>query len=193
MIPLVYYIAKYSIVHNLNMSFSVNRAALLKCFSSSYNFISCYWTFLTVCQSFGDVLLCLCCWRRRGENNQMCVGLTISVLSSVLLQISQTSLHLLSFLHVNTNPSQDLVKSLTLLENVFMVSYPNKEGTLPTPKPGSPGLHSAALQAWSLLVTLCPASKLSQLLDLWVIDTVQHEEKKHLPQFELANQSANLI
>lgn len=71
-----------------------------------------------------------------------------------------------SFLYINTNASQDLVKSLTLLENVFMASYPNKEGTLPTPKPGSPGLHSAALQAWSLLVTLCPASKLSQLLDL---------------------------
>ncbi len=64
-----------------------------------------------------------------------------------------------------TETIQDLIKSLALLESVFMSSYPNKEGTLPTPKPGSPGLHSAALQAWSLLVTLCPASKLTMLLD----------------------------
>ncbi|KAG7226971.1 hypothetical protein INR49_022289 [Caranx melampygus] len=49
---------------------------------------------------------------------------------------------------------EDLVKSLALLESIFMSSYPNREGVLPTPKPGSPGLHSAALQAWSLLVTL---------------------------------------
>lgn len=64
--------------------------------------------------------------------------------------------------------SQDLIKSLSLLESVFMSSYPNREGTLPTPKPGGPGLHSAAMQAWSLLATLCPASKLSVLLHLWV-------------------------
>lgn len=65
-------------------------------------------------------------------------------------------------------PSQDLVKSLALLESVFMSSYPNGEGTLPTPRPGGPGLHGAALQAWSLLVTLCPSSKVSVLLDQWV-------------------------
>lgn len=62
-------------------------------------------------------------------------------------------------------PPQDLIKTLALLESVFMTSYPNREGVLPTPKPGSPGLHSAALQAWSLLVTLCPASRLTVLLD----------------------------
>lgn len=61
---------------------------------------------------------------------------------------------------------QDLVKSLALLESVFSSSYPNREGTLPTPKPGLPGLHTAALQAWSLLATLCPTSKLTELLEL---------------------------
>lgn len=71
----------------------------------------------------------------------------------------------LSFFNIPTAPSQDLIKSLALLESVFMSSYPNREGTLPTPKPGSPVLHSAALQAWSLLVTLCPASRLTVLLD----------------------------
>uniref|UniRef100_A0A1A7X8C2 Interferon-related developmental regulator 2 n=1 Tax=Iconisemion striatum TaxID=60296 RepID=A0A1A7X8C2_9TELE len=61
---------------------------------------------------------------------------------------------------------EDLVKSLALLESVFMSSYPNKDGALPSLKPGSSALHSAALQAWSLLVTLCPASRLTVLLDL---------------------------
>lgn len=61
---------------------------------------------------------------------------------------------------------EDLVKSLSHLESVFMASYPSREGSLPAPKPGAPGLHAAALQAWALLVTLCPASRLSVLLDL---------------------------
>ncbi|XP_067381934.1 interferon-related developmental regulator 2 isoform X2 [Channa argus] len=75
---------------------------------------------------------------------------------------------------------EDLIKSLTLLENVFMSSYPNKEGMLPMPKPGSPALHSAALQAWSLLVTLCPSSKLSLLLDF------------HLPKLQSCLQSSDV-
>uniref|UniRef100_A0A8C7L932 Interferon-related developmental regulator 2 n=1 Tax=Oncorhynchus kisutch TaxID=8019 RepID=A0A8C7L932_ONCKI len=58
---------------------------------------------------------------------------------------------------------EDLVKSMSHLESVFTTSYPNFEGTLPTPKAGTPGLHSAALHAWALLVTLCPASRLTVL------------------------------
>lgn len=72
---------------------------------------------------------------------------------------------------------EDLVKSLALLESVFMSSYPNREGALPTPKPGGPGLHCAALQAWALLVTLCPLSKLTMLLD------------QHLPKLQECLQS----
>uniref|UniRef100_A0AAQ5XCW4 Interferon-related developmental regulator 2 n=1 Tax=Amphiprion ocellaris TaxID=80972 RepID=A0AAQ5XCW4_AMPOC len=75
---------------------------------------------------------------------------------------------------------EDLIKSLALLESVFMSSYPNREGTLPTPKPGSSGLHSAALQAWSLLVTLCPASRLTVLLPL------------HLPKLQACLQSSDV-
>uniref|UniRef100_A0A667WZX1 Interferon-related developmental regulator 2 n=1 Tax=Myripristis murdjan TaxID=586833 RepID=A0A667WZX1_9TELE len=74
----------------------------------------------------------------------------------------------------------DLVKSMTHLESVFMSSYPNREGVLPTPKPGSPGLYSAALQAWALLVTLCPASRLSVLLDL------------HLPKLQACLESSDV-
>ncbi|KAJ8265211.1 hypothetical protein COCON_G00143100 [Conger conger] len=62
--------------------------------------------------------------------------------------------------------AEDLVKSLSNLESVFTCSYPNREGILPTPKPGAPGLYCAALQAWALLVTLCPASHLNTLLDV---------------------------
>ncbi|XP_056279661.1 interferon-related developmental regulator 2 [Pseudoliparis swirei] len=75
---------------------------------------------------------------------------------------------------------EDLIKSLTLLESVFMASYPNKEGTLPTSKPGSPALHNAALQAWSLLVTLYPTSRLAVLLDL------------HLPKLQACLQSCDV-
>ncbi|KAL3063938.1 hypothetical protein OYC64_000284 [Pagothenia borchgrevinki] len=75
---------------------------------------------------------------------------------------------------------EDLVKSLALLESVFMSSYPNREGTMPTHKPGSPALHSAALQAWSLLVTLCPASRLTVLLNL------------HLPKLQACLQSSDV-
>uniref|UniRef100_A0A8C3G9M2 Interferon-related developmental regulator 2 n=1 Tax=Cyclopterus lumpus TaxID=8103 RepID=A0A8C3G9M2_CYCLU len=75
---------------------------------------------------------------------------------------------------------EDLIKSLALLESVFMSSYPNREGTLPTPKPGSPALHNAALQAWSLLVTLYPASRLAVLLDL------------HLPKLQVCLQSSDV-
>jgi len=75
---------------------------------------------------------------------------------------------------------EDLIKSLALLESAFMTSYPNREGALPTPKPGSAGLHTAALQAWSLLVTICPASKLTVLLDL------------HLPKLQACLQSSDV-
>ncbi|XP_077585614.1 interferon-related developmental regulator 2 isoform X2 [Stigmatopora nigra] len=75
---------------------------------------------------------------------------------------------------------EDLIRTLSLLESVFMSSYPNREGMLPTPKPGIPGLYSAAMQAWSLLVTLCPASKLSELLYL------------HLPKLQASLQSSDV-
>lgn len=75
---------------------------------------------------------------------------------------------------------EDLVKSLSHLESVFMASYPNREGTLPSPKPGAPGLHSAALQAWALLVTLCPASRVNVLLDL------------HLPKLQACLESSDV-
>uniref|UniRef100_A0A674CKK2 Interferon-related developmental regulator 2 n=1 Tax=Salmo trutta TaxID=8032 RepID=A0A674CKK2_SALTR len=75
---------------------------------------------------------------------------------------------------------EDLVKSMSHLESVFTMSYPNREGTLPTPNAGAPGLHSAALHAWALLVTLCPASRLNVLLDL------------HLPKLQACLESSDV-
>lgn len=43
------------------------------------------------------------------------------------------------------------------LESVFVRAYPLGDGSLPSVKAGTPALHSAALQAWALLSTLCPA------------------------------------
>ncbi|KAJ3586928.1 hypothetical protein NHX12_013319 [Muraenolepis orangiensis] len=74
----------------------------------------------------------------------------------------------------------DLVRSMSQLEGVFMSSYPNREGALPASKPGHPALCSAALQAWALLVTLCPVSRLAVLLDL------------HLPKLQACLESSDV-
>lgn len=50
------------------------------------------------------------------------------------------------------------------LESVFVGAYPLGDGSLPSVKAGSPALHSAALQAWALLGTLCPASHIRNMV-----------------------------
>uniref|UniRef100_A0A8C5CVE8 Interferon-related developmental regulator 2 n=1 Tax=Gadus morhua TaxID=8049 RepID=A0A8C5CVE8_GADMO len=75
---------------------------------------------------------------------------------------------------------EDLVRSMGQLEAVFMSSYPNREGALPAAKPGHPALFGAALQAWALLVTLCPVSRLAVLLDL------------HLPKLQACLESSDV-
>ncbi|XP_051509798.1 interferon-related developmental regulator 2 isoform X1 [Myxocyprinus asiaticus] len=61
--------------------------------------------------------------------------------------------------------AEDLVKSLGHLESVFVGAYPLGDGTLPSVKAGTPALHSAALKAWALLCTLCPASHINSILN----------------------------
>ncbi|XP_030639935.1 interferon-related developmental regulator 2 isoform X2 [Chanos chanos] len=56
----------------------------------------------------------------------------------------------------------DLVKAL---ESVFTCAYPVGNGALPTVKAGMPALHTAALQAWALLATLWPASRVDGVLN----------------------------
>lgn len=60
---------------------------------------------------------------------------------------------------------KDLLKSLGNLESVFVGAYPLGDGTLPSVKTGTPALYSAALQAWALLCTLCPASRIDTILN----------------------------
>ncbi|XP_076132389.1 interferon-related developmental regulator 2 isoform X1 [Alosa pseudoharengus] len=61
--------------------------------------------------------------------------------------------------------AEDLLKSLGHLESVFSCVYPRAGGVMPVEKAGTPLLHTAALQAWALLITLCPASHLSNLIN----------------------------
>uniref|UniRef100_W5LKC0 Interferon-related developmental regulator 2 n=1 Tax=Astyanax mexicanus TaxID=7994 RepID=W5LKC0_ASTMX len=58
----------------------------------------------------------------------------------------------------------DLLKCMGSLESVFVGSYPLADGSLPSVKAGAPSLHSAALQAWALLLTLCPASRVNSMV-----------------------------
>uniref|UniRef100_A0A8C6P383 Interferon-related developmental regulator 2 n=1 Tax=Nothobranchius furzeri TaxID=105023 RepID=A0A8C6P383_NOTFU len=111
------------------------------------------------------VFALLCIQLEGGDEAEEGFRMLRPILTSILIDNGASATARQS-LTLNIVFKQDLVKSLALLESVFMSSYPNKEGALPSPKPGSAGLHSAALQAWSLLVTLCPASRLTVLLDL---------------------------
>ncbi|XP_026126595.1 interferon-related developmental regulator 2 isoform X3 [Carassius auratus] len=61
--------------------------------------------------------------------------------------------------------AEDLLKSIGHLESVFVGAYPLGDGTLPSVKAGIPALHSAALQSWALLCTLCPASRINTILN----------------------------
>ncbi|XP_012676310.1 interferon-related developmental regulator 2 isoform X2 [Clupea harengus] len=76
--------------------------------------------------------------------------------------------------------AEDLLKSLGHLESVFSCVYPRAEGVLPVVKAGTPPLHTAALQAWALLITLCPASHLNTLID------------HHLPLLQASLDSADV-
>ena len=92
------------------------------------------------------VLVCECMFVRA----QVCVCVCVSVHQCT---------------HVFDPFLQDLLKSLGHLESVFSCVYPRAEGVLPVVKAGTPPLHTAALQAWALLITLCPASHLNTLID----------------------------
>ncbi|KAJ8370801.1 hypothetical protein SKAU_G00108290 [Synaphobranchus kaupii] len=116
---------------------------------------------------------CVCSWAGGDEGEEGFRTLR-PVLSSILSdgcasiaarQSCATALGMCCYVSA-AEDAEDLVKSMSHLESVFTSSYPNREGTLPTPKQGAPGLHCAALQAWALLVTLCPASRLRTLLDI---------------------------
>ncbi|KAL2103876.1 hypothetical protein ACEWY4_000744 [Coilia grayii] len=76
--------------------------------------------------------------------------------------------------------AEDLLKSLGHLESVFSSVYPRAEGVMPAVKAGTAPLHTAALQAWALLITLCPASHLNTLIN------------HHLPRLQVCLDSADV-
>ncbi|XP_055984980.1 interferon-related developmental regulator 2 isoform X1 [Sorex fumeus] len=60
---------------------------------------------------------------------------------------------------------QDLVSCLTCLEGVFSRSCGAGGSTAPAAPAGLHGLLCAALQAWALLLTICPSTHISHILD----------------------------
>ncbi|XP_075882259.1 interferon-related developmental regulator 2 isoform X2 [Nelusetta ayraudi] len=130
----------------------------------------------------------LCVQLGGGDEADECFKMLLPILTYILMDNSASmaarqscarALGLCSYICA-ADDGEDLIKVLALLESVFMHSYPNGEGTLPTSRPGGPGLHGAALQAWSLLVTLCPTSKLTKLLD------------QHLPKLQACLESSDV-
>ncbi|XP_026988938.1 interferon-related developmental regulator 2 isoform X1 [Tachysurus fulvidraco] len=76
--------------------------------------------------------------------------------------------------------AEDLLNCMGHLESVFVGAYPLGDGSLPSVKAGSPALHSAALQAWALLGTLCPASHIRNMV------------RCHLPQLQACLESSEV-
>ena len=48
----------------------------------------------------------------------------------------------------------ELIELMRTLESIFGGSYAKGDGTMPTVSPETASLHTAALSAWSLLLTL---------------------------------------
>lgn len=63
------------------------------------------------------------------------------------------------------SPLQDLFSCLSCLEGIFSDPSADEGGSGLTQH--GP-LHCSALQAWSLLLTICPPSHIRSLLDRWV-------------------------
>uniref|UniRef100_A0A8C6Q8B9 Interferon-related developmental regulator 2 n=1 Tax=Nannospalax galili TaxID=1026970 RepID=A0A8C6Q8B9_NANGA len=84
--------------------------------------------------------------------------------------------------YVAATDVQDLVSCLACLEGVFTWSC-GTSGSTATLVPASPhGLLCAALQAWALLLTICPSTQINHILD---------RQLPRLPQL-LSSESVNL-
>ncbi|XP_032003336.1 interferon-related developmental regulator 2 isoform X2 [Hylobates moloch] len=77
---------------------------------------------------------------------------------------------------------QDLVSCLACLESVFSRFYGLGSSTSPVVPASLHGLLCAALQAWALLLTICPSTQISHILD---------RQLPRLPQL-LSSESVNL-
>ncbi|XP_061052850.1 interferon-related developmental regulator 2 isoform X3 [Eubalaena glacialis] len=84
--------------------------------------------------------------------------------------------------YVAATDVQDLVSCLTCLEGVFSRSCGVGGSTAPVVPVSLQGLLCAALQAWALLLTICPSAHISRILD---------RQLPQLPQL-LSSESVNL-
>ncbi|XP_028334793.1 interferon-related developmental regulator 2 [Physeter macrocephalus] len=84
--------------------------------------------------------------------------------------------------YVAATDVQDLVSCLTCLEGVFSRSCGVGSSTAPVVPVSLQGLLCAALQAWALLLTICPSAHISRILD---------RQLPRLPQL-LSSESVNL-
>ncbi|XP_067854606.1 interferon-related developmental regulator 2 isoform X2 [Heptranchias perlo] len=67
--------------------------------------------------------------------------------------------------YIAANEAEDLASCLTCLESVFSASYIKGDGSVPSHNSQTQVLHCNALQSWSLLVTICPPSKIQKFLE----------------------------
>ncbi|XP_049571558.1 interferon-related developmental regulator 2 isoform X3 [Orcinus orca] len=84
--------------------------------------------------------------------------------------------------YVAATDVQDLVSCLTCLEGIFSRSCGVGGSTAPVVPVSLQGLLCAALQAWALLLTICPSAHISRILD---------RQLPRLPQL-LSSESVNL-
>lgn len=60
---------------------------------------------------------------------------------------------------------QNVKEMMKSVESVFKASYLKGDGTAPSHSPEVTSLHTSALSAWSLLLTIAPASAVEQFVD----------------------------
>lgn len=74
----------------------------------------------------------------------------------------------------------DIIECMKTLEKIFKNSFAKGDGTLPNITPALAELHHSALSAWSLLLSVCPWSIVSELV------------KSHLPRLPDLLQSSDV-
>ncbi|XP_043563661.1 interferon-related developmental regulator 2-like isoform X1 [Chiloscyllium plagiosum] len=85
--------------------------------------------------------------------------------SSSLAARHSTAVALGTCCYIAANEAEDLASCLACLESVFSASYIKGDGLVPSHNSQTQVLHYNALQSWSLLVTICPTSKIQKLLE----------------------------
>ncbi|XP_069792629.1 interferon-related developmental regulator 1-like isoform X2 [Narcine bancroftii] len=68
--------------------------------------------------------------------------------------------------YIAADEAEDLAACLACLESVFSASYIKGDGTVPSHNSQIHVLHCSALLSWSLLVTICPPSKIQRFLEI---------------------------